>query len=129
MKKLTLSAFILLGILFSLYSCKTPQTLSTTSLSGDDTVKIGLKDTGFVEITDNPSTGYKWFYDTNSGSKIISYQGDVFTNPKPQMIGAAGTRTFKFYAKKQGVTTIKLLKKRGNQTPVDSMTVLIVVEK
>ncbi|MBN2663663.1 MAG: protease inhibitor I42 family protein [Bacteroidales bacterium] len=129
MKKLTLLSFILLSILFSLYSCKTPQTLATTSLSGNDTVKVGLKDTAYINVIDNPSTGYKWFFDANSGSKIISYQGDFYTNPKPQVIGAAGTRTFKFYAKKPGVTTIKLFKKRNNQAPIDSMTVLIVIEK
>lgn len=129
MKRLFFSSVILLSLTFLLFSCKTAETLATTSQSGDDTVIVSLKDTAFVEIVDNPSTGYKWSYDDNTVSKIISYEGDFYYNPKPQLIGSAGTRTFKFFAKKAGVTTIKLQKQRGTQTPIETKTILIVVEK
>lgn len=128
MKKLTISV-ITIGLMITFFSCKTPQTLATTNLSGDDTVIVNVKDTAMVKITDNPSTGYKWYYNENSGGKILTYEGNVFNNPKPQMIGAAGVRTFKFYGKKAGVTNVKFYKQRGSQAPIDSMNVLIVIEK
>ncbi len=129
MKQITYVFAIFVAFILILNSCKTQETLATTNLRGDDTVTVKVKDTAFVKVTSNISTGYRWLFDENSGSKIITYEGTSFYNPTPKMIGSAGVKTFKFYAKKSGVTVVKFYKQRGTQAPVDSMIVLINVEK
>ncbi len=129
MKNSSFFIIVLTVVFFIVFSCKTHETLSSTKKSGDDTIVIKLKDTAFVKIPDNPSTGYRWNYIAESGSDIINYVGNSFNNPTPELIGSAGVRTFKFKALKKGVTVIKFYKRRGPQPPVDSMKVLIAVEK
>ena len=95
----------------------------------DDTITVILKDTVVVNLVSNPSTGYRWTYAENSAEKNVKFVSDVFSAPKTEMVGKAGTQTFSFLANKKGATIIEFNYARGTGTPANTHRVWVIVNK
>jgi len=94
-----------------------------------DVYNVCKKDTLIISIVDNPSTGYSWRFDESQKVKNLKYLGDSFTPNEQGLIGAAGTRHFKFLAKKVGNVKLKFYKIRGNQQPIETKEYSVEVKK
>lgn len=103
--------------------------IANSQQSNSDKLYVFKKDTLVVSITDNPSTGYSWRYDKSVKIKNVKYLGDSFLQNEQGLIGAAGTRNFKFLAKKTGEVILKFYKSRGEQAPVETKEYNVVIQK
>lgn len=98
-------------------------------LANDDTIVVTLKDTFNIELVSNPSTGFKWNYETNKKNKKIKLIDDKFIAPETEMVGVAGKRIYTFSALKKGEFTLVFKYARGTQAPEKTHTVLLIVKK
>jgi predicted secreted protein len=106
--------FILSGLAISLNA----QTMKDSVVYKDSLTSV-KGDTISITFVDNPSTGYSWKFIEDAASKKVKYLGDEYKAPETNLIGGAGTRAFKFYAKKKGVVSLKFVKQRGDQAPIE----------
>lgn len=62
-----------------------------------------------IELPENPSTGYAWFY-TLDDESIVEVTKDEYVEPKADtgVVGAAGTHIWEFKGLKEGKTVMKL---------------------
>jgi len=125
MKNLVLILAFVVGTLSVFASSKN----SFDLLSYDDTVVVTLKDTFNVELVSNPSTGYKWNYETDKKNKKIKLVDDKFEAPNTEMVGVAGKRIYTFCALKKGEFKLVFNYARGTQTPEKTHTILLIVNK
>lgn len=78
-------------------------------------------------ITENPSTGYKWSYEA-SDDKILSLVDDDYTPSQfADVAGAAGTRTFVFNAENAGKALLRFSYARSWEPDAPAQTVLVFV--
>lgn len=112
--------FLLLFCLFT--------TMANSQQVNYEIINVYKKDTLVISITDNPSTGYSWHFDKSVKVKNVIYLGDSFKPNEQGLIGAAGTRFFKFYAKKQGEIVLKFYKSRGEQQPIETKEYKVVIQ-
>lgn len=129
MKSYIYSFTLVLVVIIFLFSCKTNKNISSIDVKVDDTITVKLKDTIVVDLVSNPSTGYRWTYAENSSEKNAKFISDVFTAPKTEMVGKAGTQTFSFLANKKGATILEFNYARGTGTPVKTHKVWVIVNK
>ena len=129
MKRYIFSLSLILIVFISLSSCKTKQNVSSIDEKVDDTITVILNESIVVDLVSNPSTGYKWQYVERSGEKNVVFVSDVFSAPKTEMVGQAGTQTFTFTANKKGATILEFKYARGNGTPAKTHKVWVIINK
>ena len=98
------------------------------SLSNDFTVEIGDKIT--VKLCSNPSTGFKWEYET-IGETVLKEEDYDFEEPDSDIVGADGKEVWTFEAIKRGTTEIRMEYSRpweGGEKAEWTYTIYVTVE-
>ena len=98
------------------------------SLSDDFTVEIGDKIT--VKLCSNPTTGFKWKYET-IGKIVLKEEDYDFEEPDEDIIGADGMEVWTFEAIEKGTTEIRMEYSRpweGGEKSEWTYTLYITVE-
>jgi inhibitor of cysteine peptidase len=71
------------------------------------TVTVAAGSRFFVELEENPTTGYQWS-DPEFDEKILALAGDEYTPAEGAAIGGGGMRKLEFAARAAGRTAIRL---------------------
>lgn len=118
--------------LLPIISGKEPSLKLDASADGS-TQQLKVGEVLAITLESNPSTGYGWFA-TSSNPEVVAQTGDSqYQEPqstsRTPTLGAAGTETLSFQAKKVGTATLTLDYKRGWETNVaPEKTITIMVE-
>lgn len=115
MKKLSiiLSTCIVFFILFS--GCKGKKLAAQYgNLPVDEEITAYVGDTLIIDLTSNPSTGFKWEISYNSEDRIVEFLEKTFEADTSGRIGAAGKDFWKFCINKKGDSKIVFEYKRGD---------------
>jgi inhibitor of cysteine peptidase len=84
--------------------------MPTITLSRADdgrSVELGVGDTVVLRLEENPTTGYQWALDQDSGDVLALRASDDVGSPG-SAVGGGGERAFTFTASKAGRATARL---------------------
>ncbi|HEX5910712.1 MAG TPA: protease inhibitor I42 family protein [Thermoleophilaceae bacterium] len=105
-----LPAFAVLSLALLAPSAAQAKTVTVTKTAKNTTVKLEKGDVLRVKLAENASTGYGWRRAVKPSS-VLSYRGSRYVSPRqsdPQIVGAPGTRYFRFGAARRGTTSFTL---------------------
>ncbi len=94
------------------FSCKVDKEITNATI--EKTVTVTNGEIANIELSSNPSTGYKWEIYKNGNSKVASMKDQKYIAPEDNgMIGVAGKDLFTFDSHKKGEAVIifKYIKK------------------
>ena len=100
---LMIFAFILL-VLIALVSCSNTSQEKVLNHSSDPN-QLTVNGIGIIELDENPTTGYKWYYEIKD-SGILQLIDDTYIPPKTGLVGAGGKHVWKFKAVDKGTANI-----------------------
>ncbi len=110
-------AVLVAGLALVIVGCSSsdPEVLARDDNGTEISVKTGEQ--LVVELPSNPTTGFSW---TVADSGPLTQVGDAAyeSDAKPGVVGAGGTETFTFDAKKAGSGTLTLEYRRPWETDV-----------
>jgi inhibitor of cysteine peptidase len=93
------------------------------------TFEIQTGDELTVQLSENPTTGYRWGID-QAGEPVLALQHDDFSLPQEPLIGQGGQRVLTWVAQQPGQTQIRLKLWRewaGDASTVERFQIEIVV--
>jgi inhibitor of cysteine peptidase len=72
------------------------------------TLELSLNETLEIELSENPTTGYRWQISQN-GAPVLELAGDTFQLGSSSGIGGGGTRKLEFHSNVAGATTLRIV--------------------
>lgn len=103
----------------------------TMSINGEADIKLLIGEMEEIELRENRSTGYYWFYQIED-NHIVDIVEDYYQTPEsdPLKAGFSGTRHFKLQGLKKGKTILRLFLARNEKDEdiKDEIIYLIEVE-
>ncbi len=100
--------FIGLGtLLIVLVACGAEPVELDSNDSGSE-LKLNVGDEFFVELESNPSTGYSWELFDSTSIPMVQLRSSVYVAPDSDLVGVAGTQTFRFEAVEFGAGVVRL---------------------
>jgi len=130
-----LAVLLLLLVVVSLAACGEEADGAEPAVytEADDgrSVQATVGDVITVRLSENPSTGYSWEPTYSAG---LEPGEDAFVAPSasPELVGAAGTRSFRFEVSAMGKQTFAAVYERpweaGTAEPAEEFTLTIEVE-
>jgi len=108
----TIGVFFVVGLAICLMGqLGCPTTPSQPPPDDDETVKkIKVSESFVIELTSNPTTGYRWEADFDD--ELISLDKSEYIPDLPELIGSGGVEKFTFTGLKAGTTEITMNYKR-----------------
>jgi inhibitor of cysteine peptidase len=107
-------------------SSSSPRTVAVTQNDTGTTVYLHQNDLLTVSLQGNASTGYVWDVQSGTGS-VLTQQGDVVFAADSNAIGSGGTYTFTFKATTQGTTTLNMINRPSDPTPLAQGFIVTVI--
>ncbi|HEY8138862.1 MAG TPA: protease inhibitor I42 family protein [Methylocystis sp.] len=84
--------------------------LDNTNNGGEVEFRVG--DTFELRLSENPTTGYRWFLSAPVGP-VLEIEDDSFTGARQGAVGAGGARVWRFRAAREGVVRLELENRRS----------------
>ena len=120
-RKITI-AVLILAIAGMFYSCDTSKNVITNVSPEklENTFNVKLGDTLKVELSANPSTGYKWEMRSKIKPKVIKFESQKYTpkNPDTKLIGGGGKDVWTFSTLKKGQVYLYFVSKRSKEEKI-----------
>lgn len=95
-----------------------------TQLEAGRTLQVAQGDTVVVCLAENPSTGYRWYFDATGALTPV---GDEYASGAAALPGAAGERRLRFNAWAAGRHALSGALRRGWETGVAPQAAFSVV--
>lgn len=100
--------------------------VSKVNPNADYVINIGS--TFQVDLTSNPSTGFKWQWTNHESVSIVDTIAHGFTADHPELLGSSGTENWTFIGRNTGVDSVKLIYIRNGDIPDSPISKTITVQ-
>lgn len=96
------------SIIFSMIIAANCIALEISESNNGQTISMSKGDVAVIKLSENPTTGYRWVFETEPEQQnVISVIHSKFIEPSASLIGAGGTKEYKFQINNTGTIKIR----------------------